>query len=81
MQNFKRNGRIPTPNKNSREQEDLQNVLAQDAMSLASFGAHLIFEPIDGESARYFAEFIIKSNYLYGKDHTATVLFMMVLVS
>jgi len=73
MQNFKRNGRIAQPARNQAH-EDLQTILAQDAMTLESFGSHLIFEPIDSESSRYFAEFIIKSNYLYGKDHVATVL-------
>lgn len=76
MQNFRRNGRIQVPGRKLTEsQEDLQQILATDAMSLASFGTHLIFEPIDSESARYFAEFIIKANYLYNsKDHVATVL-------
>lgn len=73
MTNFRRNTRILQTVK-PQQADELQTALAQDALTLSSFGCHLIFEPIDNISSREFAEFIIKANYLYGRDHVATVL-------
>ena len=56
------------------QQEELNEILTLDNLSLGDLGTYLLFDEIHPESIKEAAEFIIKANYVYKPEQVVTIL-------
>ena len=56
------------------QNDDLDQVLSLDSITLGDLGTYMLFEEIQPESIRDACEFIIKANYVYKSNEPVTLM-------